>query len=202
MNHQSLIQAVAIAPPKDLAFMFEDPPLVGNEKREDYDRCFFAVAGAVNPSDKIVWIFVRDITDLSWEIRRERKVKADIIKSAQIEVIKEILQLIAPHGFGNAFAGFDKGEEARRWASDPEARQKIEARLAKNNYNMAIVLAQAFVLAADDIDAVDHRIASYELRRMAVLKLVELRSEKLSRQLDKASTSVLEGEFTDVSEVP
>jgi hypothetical protein len=130
-------------------------------------------------------LFVRDVTDLSWEIRRERKVKADIIKSAQTEVVKRILQLICPHRLGKALSGFDTGSEARRWASDPQARQEIDLRLAENSYDAGFVLAAAFVLGANDIDAVDRRIASYELRRMAILRQADLRSEKISRQLDK-----------------
>jgi hypothetical protein len=71
MNHQSLVQAASIAPPKELAFMFADPPLVGDEKREDFDKLLIAIAGAVNPADEIVWLFVLGIANLSWEIRRE-----------------------------------------------------------------------------------------------------------------------------------
>jgi hypothetical protein len=71
MNHQSLVQAASIAPPKELAFMFADPPLVGDEKREDFDKLLIAIAGAVNPADEIVWLSVLGIANLSWEIRRE-----------------------------------------------------------------------------------------------------------------------------------
>jgi hypothetical protein len=35
---------------------------------------------------------------------------------------------------------------------------------------------------------------------MAVLKQAELRSEKIARQLEKATKEVIEGEFSDVSE--
>jgi hypothetical protein len=71
MNHQSLVQAASIVPPKELAFKFADPPLVGDEKREDFDKLLIAIAGAVNPADEIVWLFVLRIANLSWEIRRE-----------------------------------------------------------------------------------------------------------------------------------
>jgi hypothetical protein len=202
MNHQSLVQAPSIAPPKELAFMFADPPLVGDEKREDFDKLLIAIAGAVNPPDEIVWLFVLDIANLTWEIRRERKVKADIIKSAQAEVVEKYLEVISPHGMSITLSAFKpERSEARRWASDPKARREIELRLAENNYDTGLILAEAFVLGADQIDAVDRRIASYELRLMAVLKQAELRSEKIARLLDKASKEVLEGEFSEVSEV-
>ena len=45
----------------------------------------------------IAWLFVRDITDLSWEIRRERSRKLQVIKSAQIDVVSEFLTLPWPH---------------------------------------------------------------------------------------------------------
>jgi hypothetical protein len=53
MNHQSLVQAASIVPPKELAFKFADPPLVGDEKREDFDKLLIAIAGAVNRRDRL-----------------------------------------------------------------------------------------------------------------------------------------------------
>jgi hypothetical protein len=64
-----------IKPPAGLAKLFADPPLVGNESREDYEDVFAAIATAAKPADAIAWLYVRDITDLSWEIRRERMLK-------------------------------------------------------------------------------------------------------------------------------
>jgi hypothetical protein len=63
---------VKLSPPAGIAELFADPPLVGNEAREEYDRLFAAIATAAKPADAIAWLFVRDITDLSWEIRREK----------------------------------------------------------------------------------------------------------------------------------
>jgi hypothetical protein len=100
---------------------------------------------------------------LSWEIRRKRKVKADVIKLSQVEVIETVLQPIDSSGLTAIFAD---GREARRWASDPQARREIEARTAENGDDSGSILAQAFVIAAKNIDAVDRRIASYELHLM------------------------------------
>jgi hypothetical protein len=48
------------APPSELADLF-DPPLAGNEKREDFDRFFSAIAAAVRPVDTIAWLCTWDI---------------------------------------------------------------------------------------------------------------------------------------------
>jgi hypothetical protein len=199
MNH--LVQAASVAPPKELAFMFADPPLVGDERREDYDHFLTKIAEAVKPADNIIWLLVLDVTNLSWEIRRERKVKADIVRSSQTDVVEKYLRLTDSGGLGAIMSAFDiKSSKARQWFLDPQVRQEVDLLLAQNSYDSGLILAEAFVLGADQIDAVDRRIASYELRRMMVLRQAEQRSEKIARQLDKASKEVMEGEFSEVSE--
>jgi hypothetical protein len=79
-----------IKPPAALAQLFADPPLAGDEKQEDFDNLFSAVAAAVNPGDAIAWLLTRDITDLSWEIRRERRLKLQFIKSKEIDTVREL----------------------------------------------------------------------------------------------------------------
>ena len=55
------------------------PPLVGNERREDYDVLFEAIATALQPQDIIQWLHVKEFADISWELQRERRIKAEII---------------------------------------------------------------------------------------------------------------------------
>ena len=86
---RELVTAEQIKPPKELQVFFDDPPLVGNERREDYENFFRTIAAAVKPADAILWVLVRDFADITWEIRRERKIKADIIKLKQKEVLVE-----------------------------------------------------------------------------------------------------------------
>lgn len=64
-----------LKPPTELAQFFNDPPLALNEKRQDYENLFAAIAGAAKPADAIAWLLVRDFTDLSWEIQREKNLK-------------------------------------------------------------------------------------------------------------------------------
>ena len=62
------------------------------------------------------------------------------------------------------------------------------------------VLARAYLRGAREIDAIDKRIALYELRRSAILKEIGLRSERKSQKLAKASSDFIEGEFTEAAE--
>ena len=62
------------------------------------------------------------------------------------------------------------------------------------------MLARAYINGASQIDAVDRRIASYEARRMTVLREIERRNEKFARQLEKASSDIIDAEFSEAAE--
>ena len=58
---KSLVPTENIEPPKELKHFFDDPPLVGNERREDFENFFLTIATAVRPADAIEWILTRDV---------------------------------------------------------------------------------------------------------------------------------------------
>jgi hypothetical protein len=62
------------------------------------------------------------------------------------------------------------------------------------------MLAKGYILGDYDIDVIDKRIASYEYRRNTALREMYLRSEKMARLLEKASSDVIDGEFTEAAE--
>jgi hypothetical protein len=51
-------------------------------------------------------------------------------------------------------------------------------KLADHGYGASDILAEAYDVGAANIDAIDRRIASYETRRMAVMRAVETYNEK------------------------
>jgi len=190
--------------PVGLARLFDDPPLVGNEKREDYDNLFAAVAAAVNPADAIAWLLTRDITDLSWEIRRERRLKLQVIKTEEINVVINLLTPPKP-STGELIIDFKVdpndviAKEAEQWGTDPKARRRTDKTLIEMGYDASSILRMALNRAAEHIDAIDRRIASYELRRMAAMRALEHYSEALARRV-KAASDVIDGEFTEAAE--
>ena len=199
---RALVKQSPVKPPKELAQFFADPPLALNEKREDYEQLFAAIAAAAKPADAIAWMFVRDITDLSWEIRRERNLKVQIIKTAEEAAVAKMLTPPRPVelDFMAPTPGVEEAEEAaRQWASDPKARRRIDKELADMDCDASFILSEAINGDSDERDAIDRRIASYELRRMAALRAIEHYSETLARRLQAAS-DVIEGQFTEAAE--
>jgi hypothetical protein len=187
---RALVPAKLIKPPKELEQFLDDPPLVGTERREDYDNFFSMIAMAAKPVDAIDWLIVIDIAYLSWEIRRERRIKAEIIKLRQKEA-----QL--PLDMAITRADFKLSQIA---AKDPSAFKKKDWKSEPKEEVSMSMLARGYILGDYDIDVIDKRIASYEYRRNTALREMYLRSERMARLLEKASSDVIDGEFTEAAE--
>ena len=63
----------------------------------------------------------------------------------------------------------------------------------------ATLLAKAYVLGQDDIEAFDKQIALFEARRNNALRELAWHSETTARKLDKASRDIIDGEFTEAT---
>jgi hypothetical protein len=173
--------------PAELVHFFGAAPLVGDEKPKEYENFFLSIATAVKPSNPIDWLYLKDLVDLSWDIRRERIMKAYIIEQMTNEVI---------HSLKPAFYGIELHSGSQTWANNPKERKAIDVQLKKMGYEPSAILALAFIRGGDAIDAIDRRIAGYEHRRTAVLKEINYWSEKLA----KSSAEIIDAEFTEAGQ--
>ena len=88
MTH-SLVTEKPIELPEALADFFNNPPLIGTERLEKYQAFCRSIECALKPLNEMSCLLVEDICWLTWEIRRERGMKADIIKLKRKEVLAE-----------------------------------------------------------------------------------------------------------------
>jgi hypothetical protein len=186
---RSLVTKKPIKLPKELEKFFENPPLVGNETREEHDAFFFAIAMAVEPEDVIQWIHTREFADISWELRRERRIKAAIIMLKQKEARNPSGMVMTRADFERAKMEQENPSAFKKRVSTPEVRD-----------DESESLPEAYMLGHRDIDIIDTRIASYLFRRHAVLREIERYSESLARKLDRAAPDIIEGEFSEPAE--
>ncbi|OPH82096.1 hypothetical protein [Nitrobacter vulgaris] len=185
----------------DLDRFLGDAPLVGDERQEDYDAFYENIVSSMSQPDVINKLYLKDFVDLSWQIRRERLILADIIRLFQKEVVLDLLKTAYKKLSGpieslttvDRFLGADR--EAQRWLGDPAARKEIDADLLARGYSPSTVLALAYRKGAAEIDMVEQRIASYEIRRLMALREIERRNELAARQLKKSTTRLIEGEL-------
>jgi hypothetical protein len=81
-----------------------------------------------------------------------------------------------------------------------KSRDEIDAQLTARGHPSCSILAQAYVNGASQIDAIERRVASYEMRRMVILREIERRNEGFARELGKAASNVIDGEFNEAAE--
>ncbi|WP_295843926.1 hypothetical protein [Tardiphaga sp.] len=202
MGH-SLIRKSSLAFPQDLILILGDPPLLAGESRDKYDGLLAAVAQSIMPRTDLDWMFVRDIADISWQILRLRRIEVAAIELVQKEIVLEHLKStrdasdVVEHASYRIFSARD---EADRWARDPKARKKIDARLAACGISSDAVLAMAYDRAAPQLGSIHSRIAYCERQRSAILRDIERRDETYARKLGAASDAVIDAEFSEAAE--
>jgi hypothetical protein len=199
----SLVENLPVNIPDNLSEFLDDPPLVGDETIESYKKFFCAIVADLNPVKATDWLYIKDVVDLSWQIRRERIVLVGVIRLMQTEVVRDLLK--ATFDPANALEAadyriFSAANDAQRWAGDPATRKEVDARLTARGHPPSAVLAEAYMRGASHIEAIDKRIASYEARRAAIVREIEHRNERFARDLNAASSSIIDGEFSEAAE--
>jgi len=125
-----------------------------------------------------------------------------IITSSQSDVVSSLLSQPQQSSVKLPYLAPGAGKPdkvAKQWAGDLEARIRINKKLAQKGYDESCILTVALNRAAHHIDAIDRRIATYELRRAAAMKAIEQYSETSARRL-AASPGVIDGEYTEAAE--
>ena len=195
---KSLVPAKRLKPSKELERFFGDPPLIGSERLEDYKAFSLVIERAAKPADDIAVLLVRDLVDIWWEIRRERLIKVEIIKQKQREYVAETMmpnRADLERERQRMFMPRDEDDE-------PSMFKKRGEPIEKKQEDPISSLAQAYLHDdGNDIEACDRRISALESRRSALLREVERRNQIVARDADKAASSIVDAEFTEVEEL-
>jgi hypothetical protein len=226
MSRSLIKSSQSLKPPKGLTQFFANPPLALNEKREEYEDLFDAIAAAAKPADAIAWLLVRDFTDLTWQIQREKNLIRKLMEIAEERAVADMLtpdKLDWTQGLDDDDVSLIPGrgealDTASDWAKNPEARIEINKRLADQGYDATDILNKAlcpgsqfkkldaFDMHADldrfalRIEKADRRIAAYEQRRYTLLREIERYSDKLARRVEAVPSEIIEGQFTEAAE--
>jgi hypothetical protein len=180
-------------------------PLVGDETQEQYDAFRATILSQVSEPDVINELYLQDVVDLSWQIFRERRMKADVVLIFQQRVVERLLRTT----HSNPEKPYERqdyvyriaaaGPEAQLWLGNEDARKRIDAELERRGFSPDIVLAFAKLEGRMELDAIEHRIAFYEMRRMAAYNAIERRNEEAAEQLKRAAR-MIEAQFKQAAE--
>ena len=196
--NRSLVPAKPLEPPKGLERFFGDPPLIGTERLEEYKAFFSVIAAAAKPADDIGWLFVHEFVGICWEIRRERSFKVETIKRKQREYVAKTMlpnRADLERERQRMFMPRDEDDEPSMF------KKKGSEPIQKKQEDPISLLAQAYLHDdGNDIEACDRRLSRLEFRRSALLREVERRNQIVARDADKAASSIVDAEFTEVED--
>ena len=168
--------------------LFGPPPLFEGEDAAAYGELLAHVSGAVKPVDFLEQIWVRDVVELTWEILRMRRLRAELLKSDTKAALfswmktKQASKILA------------------RWAArDPKAIAQVNKRLASSGVTLERVTAAAWVGNIDTFERIDRMVTSAEARRNAALREIERHRTSIAETMRRASDDVLDAEFEDVA---
>jgi hypothetical protein len=166
-----------------------------DERREDYENLFATLAIAVKPADAIEWMYFADVVNLTWEIRRMRRIKTGMINSKLEERRTDRLRTAA------YLEELSEDEELAEAEEEEEEEEEEEGEAESED--PAALLAEAYCYSSHTfgyIDAIERLTASAEMRRNSALRELAWHSEARARKLDKASREIIDGEFSEAAE--
>ena len=194
--------------------IFGPPPLLEGEDTAAYEEMLTRVSSAVRPSDFIDKILVRDCVDLTWEIFRWKRVKTNLLASALLTELEDILvPLIRKRSASGektesapkllSFAPSPPSPErmrasklVKKWAmGDPAAVERVNKLLSSANVTMDTVMTKAFMGVFDHIERIDRFIAIAEERRNKILREIDRRRSTFANSLRETVQDIDEAEY-------
>jgi hypothetical protein len=153
--------------------------LVAGESSEAYDNLLARIRAVVEPTDMLEEIWVRDVTDLAWEVSRLRRIKA------------HLMQACAHEGLAKALSHLRTGNNhyivAKHWfAGDPEAARIVNTAFAAAGLTVDTVTALTMSERINEIERIELMTMAAERRRDGMLRELERRRESLAAKLQRA----------------
>jgi hypothetical protein len=166
------------------------PPLLPTERERaaGYDDLLARVSEALQPSDVLEHIWIRDVVDLAWDVWRLRRLKIDLMTAASWEGMLDVLHPLT-----------DDPSLAKGWARRaPTAVHRVEAELAQAGLTMDHVAARTLGGRIGDFERLERLIANVEFRRNNALREIDMHRAGFGLRLRRRLEEVEDAEFDEV----
>ena len=190
--------ATEMATARDVTTSSARPPLAGHrplfagEDATAYDSLLGRVSDVVKPADVLEEIWLQDVVELSWEVARLRRMKAEFLNSSAHRGLRKLL---------DGLLGWKESQDlTARWAGrDPDAVKLVASSLAAAGMTMGTVMAQTLAASINEVERIDRLTAAAELRRNAVLREIADYRAVFAAHLRRATSDIEDAEFQVVA---
>jgi hypothetical protein len=163
-------------------------PLFAGEDAAAYDSLLGRVSDVVKPADVLEEIWLQDMVELSWEVARLRRMKAEFLNSSAHRGLRKVL---------DALLGWKESQDlTAQWAGkDPDAIRLVERSLAAAGMTMNTVMAQTLAASINEVERIERLTAAAELRRNAMLHQIADYRSVFAAQLRRATAGIEDAGF-------
>jgi len=167
-------------------------PLFAGEDAAAYNSLLARFSDLVKPADLLEEVWLQDVVDLSWEVTRLRRSKADFLNSSAHRGLRKVL---------DPLLGWKEGQDlTAQWAArNPEARKLVASSLAAAGMSMNTVMAQTLAGALSEVERFERLTAAAELRRNAMLREIADYRSVFAARLQRATADIEDAEFEVVA---
>jgi hypothetical protein len=190
----------------DLKELFGPPPVLSSEDSNAYDAVMVRFVESIKPKDFIEQMFIKDLTDSTWEIRRYSRHKALLVEREFDALAEEAEQ-------------DEEAQQDQQTEQKDQTEQHEQTRQADSptQYERWLELAEVVEYDVDEIvappeelvqaEALESGIGYYErldrlmgvamARRKAVLEEINLYRVGLGERLRRVSDAIIDAEFSE-----
>jgi hypothetical protein len=152
--------------PAELAGYFAYPPMRIGENRHIYLQMLKGTIEAIEPKNTCEWLLIKDLADLSWEIRRLGKDKAAIVNLTWKEALRMILE---SHLDGDARERRSIAQARADNYFNEEGRNWVLEFLGKHELREDAIGTQAATLRLLELDIIHRQMERARVIRMATV---------------------------------
>ena len=144
------------------------PPVLRSESADEYTSLYKKLVEEIRPQGAIEAVYVEEITDLIWEIKRLRSCKVSVIHQMLRRALQGVLLQILP------IPEKIKAEPlANRWFEDAAAKEKVSEILKRFDLDESAIEAEAIKLASEQLEWLDKALVSAGSRLDKSLRFVK-----------------------------
>lgn len=200
-------------PAPTLNSVFGPAPVLESENSDAYDELLECVTGTIKPLDIVEDVWVRELVDLIWEVRRYQEYRSLMLKAAIPKGLVEVLNpfvnestqfrfQVREADLYNQYGMFTSTpsiELANDWTCrKPEGIKRVNEVLHNGQMTMKDVEARAMMLTFDQFERFDRFIARLEARRDGLLAQIERRRATLAEFRRHVAREAENAEFETV----
>jgi hypothetical protein len=138
---------LAFSVPAELKTLEEPSCILPGESLHEFEAIRQMIIEDIRPTTNLEWLWTLDLTELSWEILRYRRLREKILDAYRAKAIAAILQKLDGPGIPQqpkSMVQIYCERAADDWRRDPETASEINARLQRHGLTWLLLTQRSF----------------------------------------------------------